>query len=33
MKKSAPFLTTRWWVVHALGAAAVYAAGVLIGGR
>jgi hypothetical protein len=27
MKTYAPFLTTRWWVLHAAAIAAVYAAG------
>ena len=27
VKKYAPFLTTRWWILHMVAIAAVYAAG------
>ena len=30
MKKYAPFLTPRWWVLHTAGIAAVYAIGHLL---
>jgi hypothetical protein len=33
MKKIAPFLTARWWVLHLAGVAAVYAAGNILFGR
>jgi hypothetical protein len=33
MKKYAPFPTGRWWVLHTLAVAAVYAAGHLFFGR
>lgn len=33
MRTYAPFLTPRWWLLHAAGIAAVYAAGALLLGR
>jgi hypothetical protein len=33
MRKFAPFLTTRWWALHSVAVAAVYAAGRLLLGR
>jgi len=33
MKRYAPFPTTRWWVLHAVAIAAVYALGHLALGR
>jgi hypothetical protein len=33
MKKYAPFLSARWWILHTVGVAAVYAAGNLWLGR
>lgn len=33
MKKIAPFLSTRWWVLHAAAIATVYACGHLVFGR
>lgn len=32
VKKFAPFLTTRWWILHTAAVAAVYAAGHLLMG-
>jgi len=33
VKKYAPFLTPRWWLLHTVAVAAVYAAGrILLGG-
>jgi hypothetical protein len=32
VKKFAPFLTTRWWILHTVAIAAVYAAGHLLAG-
>jgi hypothetical protein len=32
MRKLAPFLTLRWWILHTAGIAAVYAAGHLLFG-
>ena len=33
MRKYAPLFTTRWWLLHAVAVAAVYAAGRLLFGR